>query len=132
MLESLRERIAIWIAPWIVYDDVRDYHTGDGYVTGTGRVLVNVHKPSACAGRACVIHAPSDHHMVDWPTNWRDGGFFDIKPPHMERVCPHGIGHPDPDDAAYHESIGGDISNHGCDGCCRLPKTPFTPVPSRV
>jgi hypothetical protein len=38
----------------------------------------------------------------------------------MERVCTHGIGHPDPDHIAFlpkdkrrWESV------HGCDGCCR-------------
>jgi hypothetical protein len=42
----------------------------------------------------------------------------------MERMCPHGVGHPDPDDpklmnlnstehnSSYFEYI------HGCDGCC--------------
>ena len=37
----------------------------------------------------------------------------------MERVCTHGIGHPDPDHIAFlpkdkcrWESV------HGCDGCC--------------
>ncbi len=66
--------------------------------------LQGVHLPEKCAGRACVVHAPSEHHMRDWPLTWRgDRGI-------MERACPHGIGHPDPDD------IGDDV--HGCDGCC--------------
>lgn len=29
----------------------------------------------------------------------------------MERMCPHGIGHPDPDEITL------DVV-HGCDGCC--------------
>jgi hypothetical protein len=75
--------------------------------------LVNVHHPSKCQGRGCSIHHPSDHHMVKWPKVWRaDKGFF-------ERACRHGIGHPDPDDAAYMESKGDDWATvHGCDGCC--------------
>lgn len=92
---------------------------GGNYVTGTGQFLGNVHPESACEGRACVIHNPSDHPMKDWPTNWRHGGAFDIKPPHMERMCEHGVGHPDPDDAAYQAGLGQDITVHGCDGCCR-------------
>ncbi len=32
----------------------------------------------------------------------------------MERICPHDVGHPDPDDMNV---IAGD-SSHGCDGCC--------------
>lgn len=76
-------------------------------------VLVNVHKLVQCRGRACVIHAPSDHHMRSWPLTWRDDKGV------MERQCPHGIGHPDPDDAAYLMSQGrGGAAIHGCDGCC--------------
>jgi hypothetical protein len=77
-------------------------------------ILVNVHPESKCAGRPCVLHSPSDHHMREWPTLWRaDTGI-------MERTCPHGIGHPDPDDLAYHETLLGHywLAVHGCDGCC--------------
>jgi hypothetical protein len=75
-------------------------------------VLVNVHPASACSGYACWVHRPSDHHMVEWPVTGR----FDKAV--AERVCPHGVGHPDPDDVAYNDRIGRDISFHGCDGCC--------------
>lgn len=82
------------------------------YTTGTGQVLHGVHDPNACSGRACVIHAPSDHAMRRFPTHWRpDRGL-------MERICPHGIGHPDPDDVAYLAMRGLLGSVHGCDGCC--------------
>lgn len=90
------------------------------YITGTGDRLRSVHSPFDCVGRPCVIHEPSNHHMLAWPTNWRDGGALDIKPPHMERVCQHGVGHPDPDDMSYWASKGEDIGGHGCDGCCGL------------
>lgn len=75
--------------------------------------LENVHSSAVCEGRACVLHNPSDHHMRDWPLNWRgDKG-------QMERTCPHGTGHPDPDDLAWHASQGRDwLGIHGCDGCC--------------
>lgn len=92
--------------------------TGE-YTTGTYQLLRNVHSPEDCAGHACVTHNPSEHSMRSFPTHWRSGGFGDIKPPHMERICPHGIGHPDPDDAAYLKSVGEDVGVHGCDGCCR-------------
>ena len=82
------------------------------YTTGTGQMLERIHDPATCEGQGCAIHHPSDHHMRDWPTNWRDDGFLGIKTPHMERVCPHGIGHPDPD-----EIVEG-VEVHGCDGCC--------------
>lgn len=84
-----------------------------GQQVGDG-LLVNVHPSEACAGRACVVHHPSDHHMRGWLLNWRDDRGL------MERLCPHGIGHPDPDDLAYQLSVGrDDVGMHGCDRCCR-------------
>ncbi len=44
--------------------------------------------------------------MREWPQNYRS----DLNM--MERICPHGVGHPDPDD------IYGVYDGHGCDGCC--------------
>lgn len=76
--------------------------------------LVNVHDADKCAGRHCLVHNPSDHHMRGWPLHWRDDKGV------MERICPHGIGHPDPDSAEFLESVGlGALGVHGCDGCCR-------------
>ncbi len=77
-----------------------------------GQTLVNVHDADKCHGEYCTIHNNSDHHMKDWPQNWRpDRGI-------MERLCSHGVGHPDPDDPAMkfdYERI------HGCDMCCHDP-----------
>jgi hypothetical protein len=75
------------------------------------------HASDKCTGQHCCIHSPSPHHMVTWPMHWRsDKG-------QMERICEHGVGHPDPDDAAYWERLGQGFRNiHGCDGCCRKPK----------
>jgi hypothetical protein len=86
------------------------------YRTGTGQD-VWVHPNDQCHGGSCVIHSPSKHCMSDFPTHWRD----DINV--MERVCPHGIGHPDPDDLNFKLRTYGllvmiDYSTHGCDGCC--------------
>ena len=84
------------------------------YETGTGQI-VHVHDKEQCKGKNCCIHNPSDHHMKDWPTHWRQDRYL------MERICPHGIGHPDPDDLAFKESMGMDMKTegvHGCDGCC--------------
>jgi len=70
------------------------------------------HDPKACAGQACCIHNPSEHHMREWPLELRASTL-------MERICPHGIGHPDPDSLAYFNRIGeDDFGVHGCDGCC--------------
>ena len=68
-----------------------------------------------CLGPHCCIHSPSGHPLRDAPMNLRaDRGI-------MERMCPHGIGYPDPDDAAYRRTLKGscDPGVHGCDGCCR-------------
>jgi hypothetical protein len=91
---------------------------GESYIDGTGQAVYGVHPRERCEGRPCVIHAPSDHSMRAFPTHFRHGGALDIKPPHMERVCAHGVGHPDPDDAAFWLSVGQDVGVHGCDGCC--------------
>jgi hypothetical protein len=87
------------------------------YTTGTGQKIL-VHTKEDCKGEYCCIHNPSDHHMKDWPTNWRPDRNM------MERICPHGIGHPDPDDLAFkaRTSDGYIDSVHGCDGCCVPPK----------
>ncbi len=78
-----------------------------------GTTLTNVHTADVCAGRPCVVHHPSDHHMRWWPLVWRnDKGVF-------ERTCAHGVGHPDPDCLAYQRARRqGARHIHGCDGCC--------------
>lgn len=95
------------------------------YVTGTGQKL-NVHEKKDCRGEHCVIHNPSDHHMKDYPTNWRPDRYL------MERICPHGVGHPDPDDIKFKMDnyMGGRFPEHiiastihGCDGCCIKEKS---------
>lgn len=79
--------------------------------------LRGVHPREQCEGRGipCCIHEPSDHHMRTWPMNWRsDTGV-------MERTCPHGVGHPDPDHMAYVRSLNAGLEwqgVHGCDLCC--------------
>jgi hypothetical protein len=72
----------------------------------------SVHPASRCAGQWCVIHNPSDHPMRDFPLYWRNDVYL------MERICPHGVGHPDPDDVAFQDRIGRHgMGIHGCDGC---------------
>jgi hypothetical protein len=74
--------------------------------------IFNVHSPDQCKGKHCPVHNPSDHHMKDWPQYFRSDRSI------TERLCPHGTGHPDPDDpkAKGRESV------HGCDGCCSSKK----------
>lgn len=76
-------------------------------------VILHAHPRIACAGEACTLHNRTDHHMRAFPQLWRDDRGI------MERVCPHGIGHPDPDD--YRIRSGKDNGAHGCDGCCFPP-----------
>ena len=70
---------------------------------------LSTHSRDVCQGRGCPVHHASDHHMRDWPQTWR----FDARL--TERLCPHGIGHPDPDDTRAA------ARTHGCDGCCTKP-----------
>lgn len=86
------------------------------YTTGMGQ-LIFVHRKEDCIGKHCVIHNPSDHKMKDYPTFWRDDRRI------MERICPHGVGHPDPDQISFVRRYRGGAraqveSLHGCDGCC--------------
>lgn len=80
-----------------------------------GLALTNVHPAEQCAGRPCVVHAPTDHALRDWPLTWRnDRGIF-------ERRCQHGVGHPDPDQFEFWCSTGQEAQGvHGCCGCCRV------------
>jgi hypothetical protein len=76
-------------------------------------VLTNVHQPEACIGSGnCWVHRPSAHHMITWAIRWRQDRRT------AERACEHKIGHPDPDGRAFNLRNGGDVSMHGCDGCC--------------
>jgi hypothetical protein len=71
--------------------------------------LTRVHDVSLCVGRHCTLHNRSDHSMRAFPQLWRSDRAL------MERTCPHGVGHPDPDE--YDLDCNG-RSVHGCDGCC--------------
>lgn len=98
-------------------DDLAYYRI---HVLNSGQILFRVHTTDACAGEHCVIHNPSDHHMRDWPAYMRQDDFACKL---VERHCKHGVGHPDPDSAAWLDQNGpegsrGTWSIHGCDGCC--------------
>jgi hypothetical protein len=82
---------------------------GEDYTTGTGQKL-RVHAADACEGAYCVIHRRKPGPQADWPTSWRGqwGG--------MELLCPHGVGHPAPEQLARP----GFADIHTCDGCCRV------------
>lgn len=94
------------------------------YVTGTGVVLLYLHeRTEECIAYGCVIHNPTDPH-TEFPTHWRWDRKF------MERICPHGVGHPDTNQINFIRRTRGEAaaqaeSVHGCDGCC-------APSPTRV
>lgn len=75
---------------------------------------LKTHDESVCAPHPCVIHNPSDHHMRDWPTVFRMDRYALV-----ERICPHGVGHPDIDSLDYFVSAGMSWQAvHACCGCC--------------
>lgn len=78
---------------------------------------IKVHSQQDCRGPVCPIHNPTPHHMREWKMIWRgDRQIF-------ERLCEHGIGHPDPDDQEAKLYIQGFMDGiHGCDGCCMRPR----------
>ena len=91
-----------------------------------------VHDASLCEGEHCCYHNPSDHHMVDWTLHVRLDRLAWSKTEDRpvgvltERICPHGIGHPDPDSLAWLIANGASEYEgiHGCDSCCRSPEGP--------
>lgn len=95
---------------------VLNVETNEFGFVGDGVKLAGLHAETAeCREFGCVVHNPTSgaaanrHH---WPYNWREDHGL------MERVCPHGIGHPDPDAAAYNTRHGREYENiHGCCGC---------------
>jgi hypothetical protein len=76
----------------------------ESFTTGTMQSLW-VHEKKDCRREYCPIHNPSERAKAIGITHYRfDRGI-------MERICEHGIGHPDPDGIL-------DDGVHGCDGCC--------------
>lgn len=89
------------------------------YTTGTGQ-SIRVHDEAMCTA-PCPIHKPSDHAMRSFPTHWRDDRGL------MERICPCGVGHPDPDTIEfYRRHYGEEVARTiGIHGCCGLHCGPY-------
>lgn len=79
---------------WRPVGSTREFHT---------------HDSSVCAPHPCCVHRPSNHHMKEWPQHYREDTGV------TERICPHGVGHPDPDQPWPADDW---RWVHGCDGCC--------------
>ena len=80
-------------------------------------ILTRVHDADSCFGPVCSLHNRSNHSMRAFPQSWRADRFL------MERICPHGIGHPDPDDPkiSMFNHTPGKVNYellHECDNCC--------------
>ena len=60
---------------------------------------LNAHSLEDCLGEVCCIHKMTDHSMRGFPQLWREDRRI------MERICPHGVGHPDPDDVVNQDRL---------------------------
>lgn len=78
------------------------------YLEHTELTVYKAHAADACSGNYCTIHNRSKHSMRKFPQHWRADRAI------MERICPHGIGHPDPDE------INLDIAGRSIHGCCGI------------
>ena len=79
---------------------------GSHRLENSDEVIYNAHDPKFCEGSPCVIHNLTDHHMRSWQQHYREDNRL------MERICTHGVGHPDPDLPDQGDKV------HRCDGCC--------------
>ena len=82
-------------------------------------VVLMAHSPDRCGGENCALHNRSDHKMRTFMQHWRDDRGL------MERICTHGVGHPDPDQwdylvKRYGEQTASSEFVHGCcwEHCC--------------
>lgn len=110
---------------------------GESITLLNGETL-KTHRKDACTGPPCVIHSPSDHPLKGAPLFWRPERML------MERVCEHGVHHPDPDDRSHWERRIGDdpisrgfldlrIEHEDCDGCCTgTYEEPEPPGPTQI
>ena len=70
-----------------------------------------------CLSDGCMIHNPDE----SWVGNREDWPYFPRVDGRMERLCPHGVGHADPNAVKFLVSRGWTelaAATHGCDGCC--------------
>lgn len=82
-------------------------------------IIQGVHHKENCTGY-CYIHNKSKHPLRHNPLK------INLENGLLERICEHGIGHPDIDYLNAREESGEDITFmgvHSCDGCCEHPET---------
>lgn len=77
---------------------------------------IMVHAQKYCIGRFCSIHDPMPGPWESWPRYWRHDRLI------MERICPHGVGHPAVEQLRWWDLTGRSyMAIHGCDGCPCIP-----------
>lgn len=114
--------VTVGVAAVIVLPRVARSASGAGEGRGGNDDLpAAYYHPRAECVPPCPIHAPTEHHMVEWPRSYHpDNGIF-------ERQCGHGHWHPDPDSIGYVRRTRGDddawgVSVHTCAcRCCVSP-----------
>lgn len=75
--------------------------------------LKNVHDKDFCAGQICVMHNPINGDFRRLLLVWENN----VK--RYERVCEHGVTHPDPSQFAFWRATGQEqLGTHPCDRCC--------------
>lgn len=85
---------------------------------GVENNVISIHNPTQCAGRPCVFHNPSDHALSKAKVSYNESLH------RVERVCSHGIHHPDVDEVVkvydgFGETEALKFAKHNdCDGCC--------------
>lgn len=88
-----------------------------------GTFVVNVHSAGQCAGKGCAFHGPSDHWARDMPLTW-----VHDKGGKVQRICPHGARHDDPDDWAFRRKMGENPSRYAkCDCGCACTCETYVP-----
>ena len=104
----------------VYYDTDDDSDMFDGWLDLERNQLENTdkfmftHNKTDCKSEWCTVHNRSNHVMRAFPQYFRYDRML------MERTCPHGFGHPDPDDIKLTGPYAESEAVHGCDGCCGL------------
>lgn len=77
-------------------------------------VRLSIHDAPQCEGHPCPFHNPSHHRLWKAQINWRSDRHL------VERICEHGVGHPDPDHLAWVRMALGEAASdeRGVHGCC--------------
>lgn len=85
------------------------------HIVESGQVL-RTHVRGNCIGEWCPIHSQMPGPWSSWPRQWREDREM------MERVCPHGVGHPAAETYANRAAHTLGLLVHGCDGCPCSPR----------